>query len=104
MTVPFMANANQKCPHSFIESALDRWVESHWYIHHIEANYHSCDLFRYSVNSFIRSIKEIPQLFHMELQNHSSYKTHFKPVIRSIYEDSLLAVLHPLPCVPKGIK
>jgi hypothetical protein len=81
------------CPYSYIESALDRWVESHWHIHHIEANYHIPDSFRYSVNSFIRSVREIPKLLEMELQNHITYKSTLRPIISLIDKDDLLALL-----------
>ena len=82
------------CVHSHISSALDRWTESHWYIHQIEANYHSPDLFRYSLNSFIRAVKEIPQILKMELQHHPDYKLKLKPITNSMYRDALFAVLH----------
>jgi hypothetical protein len=81
------------CPHSKIESALDRWSECHWHIHQMEANYHVPDLFRYSLNSFIRSIKEIPQLLKMELQNEPAYKTGFKPLIDSMKKNELFEKL-----------
>ncbi len=82
------------CPHSIIESALDRWSECHWYIHQMEANYHSPDLFRYSLNSFIRSIKEVPQLLKMELQNEPAYTVGFKPLIDSMKMNELFKKLN----------
>jgi len=69
-------------------------MESHWYIHQMEANYHVPDLFRYCVNSFIRCVKEIPQILVMELQNHVNYKTLLRPTIYSTNKDDLLALLH----------
>jgi hypothetical protein len=50
------------CPHFPIENSLDRWQECHWHIHQMESNYHEPDGFRYSVNSFIRAVKEVPQM------------------------------------------
>ena len=82
------------CPHSQIEAALDRWSECHWHIHQMEANYHSPDAFRYAFNSFIRAIKEIPQVLQMELQNHPMYQAHFKPSIATARSDPLLSLLH----------
>ena len=82
------------CPHSHIEAALDRWSECHWHIHQMEANYHSPDLFRYSLNSFIRAVKEIPQILKMELQNHSQYRSDFKPIIDSFLSNKLMSLLH----------
>lgn len=82
------------CPHSHIEAALDRWSECHWHIHQMEANYHTPDLFRYSLNSFIRAAKEIPQILSMELQNHNAYQSDFKLLINSLDANELLSVLH----------
>ena len=81
------------CPHSNVEAALDRWSECHWHIHQMEANYHDPDLFRYSLNSFIRAVKEIPQILKMELQNHESFKTIFKPLIDEMKSNELLGLL-----------
>ncbi len=60
----------------------------------MEGNYHTPDLFRYSLNSFIRAIKEIPQILKMELQNHSEYKSKFKPLIDSVKTNELMSLLH----------
>lgn len=59
----------------------------------MEANYHAPDCFRYSLNSFIRSVKEIPQLLKMELQNEPGYKTGFKPLIESLRRNVLFEKL-----------
>ena len=82
------------CPHSQIEAAMDRWSECHWHIHHMETNYHTPDLFRFSLNSFIRAVKEIPQILKMELQNHPHYKKTFKPLITSLHANDLMSLLH----------
>ncbi len=81
------------CPHAKIESALDRWSECHWHIHQMEASYHLPAPFRYSLNSFIRSVKEIPQLLKMELQNDPAFRNTYKPLIDSIRSNALLAKL-----------
>ncbi len=59
----------------------------------MEANYHSPDLFRYSLNSFIRAIKEIPQILKIELQNHESFKSMFKPFIDKLKSNELFSLL-----------
>jgi hypothetical protein len=59
----------------------------------MESNYHTPDPFRYSVNSFIRSVKEIPLILRMELQNDSRYAATFKPFIDSLGDSELLSVL-----------
>ena len=81
------------CPHSKIESALDRWTECHWHIHQMENNYHLPDPFRYSLNSFIRSVKEIPQLLQMGLQNSPDYQGTYKPFVDSIRSNPLFSKL-----------
>lgn len=82
------------CAHSKIESALDRWSECHWHIHQMEANYHNPDAFRYSLNSFIRAIKEVPQILKMELQNHPKFKSEIKGYIDSLKSDDLMSLLN----------
>ena len=81
------------CPHSLLDASLDRWVESHWHIHQIEGNYHEPDALRYSLNSFIRSAKEIPQILQMELQNHPDYRSVIKPHIERLKLDPLFTLL-----------
>lgn len=81
------------CIHRNLESALDRWSECHWHIHQMEVHYHAPDLFRYSLNSFIRTIKEIPQLLKMELQNHEAFQTTLKPIIDTLKSDQLFGQL-----------
>lgn len=60
----------------------------------MEANYHTPDLFRYSLNSFVRAVEEIPQILKMELQNHSQYMKDFKPIIDSLKSNELMSLLH----------
>lgn len=58
-------------------STYDRLQEAHWNLHQIEMYYHEADLFRYSVNSFLRVLKEFPQILKMEMQNEPGFKTWF---------------------------
>jgi hypothetical protein len=60
----------------------------------MEANYHTPDLFRYSLNSFIRAVKEVPQILKMELQNHTDFNGKFKPLIDSMKKDELMSFLN----------
>ena len=60
----------------------------------MESNYHTPDPFRYSLNSFIRAAKEIPQILQMELQNNPAYQVEFKPLIDSLDANELFAMLH----------
>lgn len=83
-----------KCAHSRVEASLDRWRECHWHIHQIERTYHEPDSFRYSLNSFIRAVKEVPQLLQMELQHEPMYRQTIKPMVTALYRDPLLSLLH----------
>ncbi len=74
------------CAHQKIEAALDRWQESHWYLHQIEDHYHEADALRYSMNAFIRSFREIPDMVSMSLQNHRGFVVWHKP-IKAAFED-----------------
>jgi hypothetical protein len=60
----------------------------------MEGHYHLPDPFRYSLNSFIRAAKEVPQILQMELQNAVSYRSQFKPFIDSFRSNELLSALH----------
>ena len=56
-----------------IESALDRFREAHFWIHTLEDYYHHADPFRWHFNAFLKSIKEVPQLIQMGLQNRPGF-------------------------------
>lgn len=80
------------CAHNKIEAALDRWQESHWHLHQIEGHYHDADALRYSMNAFIRSLREIPDMVTMELQNHDGFPAWHKPIRKALeLEDQLFS-------------
>lgn len=76
-----------------IVSAYDRLEEAHWNIHQMELNYHESDSFRYSLNSFLRVIKEVPQILQMELQNRSGFTQWYRERRQITNEDPLIADL-----------
>lgn len=78
------------CVHKKIEAALDRWDESHWYLHQIEEHYHNADALRYSMNAFIRSLREIPDMIAMALQNHEGFPAWHKPIRKSLEREDFL--------------
>jgi len=78
------------CAHEKIEAALDRWDESHWYLHQIEEHYHNADALRYSMNAFIRSLREIPDMITMALQNYDGFPTWHKPIKESLEREDYL--------------
>ena len=81
------------CPHSKIETSLDRWTEAHWNLHQIERNYHLPEPFRYSFNAFVRVIREVSRILKMDLQNESDYKIFIKPLIDEMRSERLLRTL-----------
>ncbi len=83
-----------ECPNllilSSIESSLDRLNEAAWSIRMMEDNYHQADQFRWSLNSFLRVIKEVIQILTMELQNKPEILECFKIEKARIHEDSFM--------------
>jgi len=76
-----------------IESSLDRFREAHFYIHEMERYYHEAEPFRWSLNSFLRALKEIPQLFQMELQQEEGFKTWYREERQGLKDDPLVGHL-----------
>lgn len=80
------------CAHQKIEAALDRWQESHWHLHQLEDHYHDADAFRYSMNAFIRALREIPDLVNMSIQNNAEFVAWHKPIRKTLETEDRLIV------------
>ena len=76
-----------------IESSLDRFREAHFYIHEMERFYHQAEPFRWSLNSFLRALKEIPQLFQMELQREKGFPAWYRGHLQGLKDDPLVGYL-----------
>lgn len=63
-----MSECQNKKIFASLSSSFDRIDEAAWFIRLMEENYHSADKFRWSLNSFLRTLKEIMQLVSMEVQ------------------------------------
>lgn len=63
---------------NLIYPALDRLNEAAFYIRLMEANYHYSDKFRWSLNSFLRTLVEIPQILQMQIQNNKEVNDWFR--------------------------
>ncbi|MFJ7891307.1 hypothetical protein ACIQYL_25080 [Lysinibacillus xylanilyticus] len=93
-----------------IISAIDRLEEAHWNLHQIEEHYHEADIMRFSINSFLRVIKEVPQILQMELQNIAGFSKWFRERKSITISDSLMSdlykkrdiVVHRTMLVPKS--
>lgn len=81
------------CVHAHLEASLDRWQECHWHLHQMEGNYHIPDAFRYSLNSFIRAIADVPELLTKNLERHQSARKTIKPKLKELEATPLFSVL-----------
>lgn len=81
------------CPHSKINTSLDRWAEAHWNLHRIEENYHKPEPFRYSLNAFLRVIQEVYEILKKDLQNEADFHSFIKPLVELLREDPLLSAM-----------
>jgi hypothetical protein len=86
-------NLVESCAHDNLELSLDRWQECHWHLHQMEGNYHQPDGFRYSLNSFIRAVKEVPLKLHNDLQRHPEVRAKIKPLQEAVSENNLFQKL-----------
>jgi hypothetical protein len=76
-----------------VRPALDRFRESHFYLHEMERYYHYADQFRWSLNSFLRSLKEVPQLLQMSLQSEQGFSVWYRPHREALRSDPLISAL-----------
>jgi len=76
-----------------LERALDRLRECHWHLHQMEANYHEPEPFRYSFNSFLRAVKEVPRQLQNDLQKYSDVRTKIKALSESVLGNDLFLTL-----------
>lgn len=81
------------CPHETIASSLDRWQECHWHLHQMEHNYHEPEPFRFSFNSFVRAVKEVPQILDHDLQNIPNGKSAVAQLLEDLRRSDLFTAL-----------
>ena len=87
------ANPSVTDPLASIDSALDRFREAHFWIHTLEQHYHYADPFRWHFNAFLKSIKEVPHLISMGLQNRRGFSKWFKTERERLTADPLMNYL-----------
>ena len=68
--------------------------EARWHIRLMEENYHQADQFRWSLNSFLRSLKEVLQLTSMEVQNDKALAPWLGAEKQKLSEDQLIQFLY----------
>lgn len=81
------------CAHDKLALSLDRWQECHWHLHQMEANYHDPEPFRFSFNSFVRAVKEVPLKLNNDLQRHLDVKAKVKPLLDTVSANDLFRAL-----------
>jgi hypothetical protein len=81
------------CVCNRLTAALDRQNEAHWQLHQLNEHYHQADAFRYSLNAFIRVIKEIPGIVQMQLQREYGFKAWFRAKLDELHADPLFSAL-----------
>lgn len=87
-----------KCPNKEVfeslSSTFDRLEEAAWFIRLMEENYHFADRFRWSLSSFLKSLKEIMQLLTMELQKDKITSVFVKQKKTELSSDPLIKYLY----------
>lgn len=76
-----------------LESSLDRLEEAAWFIRMMEEHYHKADRFRWSLNSFLRSLKEVLQLVTMEVQQNCQVSAWLRDEKEKLANEPLIALL-----------
>lgn len=76
-----------------LSSTLDRLEESGWHIRMMERHYHHANYFRWSLNSFLRSLKEVVQLLTMDIQGNSDVVKWFRKEREKLKDEPLVALL-----------
>ncbi len=82
-------NHKDSCVCKKLTAALDRQHEAHWHLHQLDAHYHQADPFRYSLNSFLRVLKEVPQIVRMQLQGVTGFKAWFEQESGALTSDPI---------------
>ena len=86
-----MAKATRARALHKMESSLDRFREAHYWIHMLEEHYHQADTFRWYLNAFLKTIKEVPDLLARGLQNEKAFKEWFRDEREGLRADPLIA-------------
>ncbi|HHG3266049.1 TPA: hypothetical protein ACPVX8_003790 [Vibrio parahaemolyticus] len=89
-----MKNCPNKEIFESLSSSFDRIDEASWFIRLMEENYHSADRFRWSLNSFLRTLKEIMQLVTMEVQGNKQLSKLVAEKKSELSKDPLISYLY----------
>lgn len=76
-----------------LSSTLDRLEEAAWHLRMMEQHYHKADCFRWSLNSFLRSLKEVVQLLTMDVQGKPGIVEWLREEKEKLNDEPLIAFL-----------
>lgn len=76
-----------------IGDVLDRHHEAHFWLHMLEEYYHLADPFRWHLNAFLKTIKEVQALIPMCLQNEPGFSSWYETHKAALKQHPLLATL-----------
>lgn len=77
-----------------LSSTFDRIDEAAWFIRLMEEHYHQADKFRWSLNSFLRALKEIMQLASIEVQKDKALIDYVRAKKKELSDDPLIFHLY----------
>ena len=70
--------------------SVDRLEEAHWFLHQMIMWYHEADPFRFSLNSFIRSLREVDHMLRAELKPFDKHVTWYRTRIEQLSKEEPL--------------
>lgn len=74
-------------------STLDRLAETEWHANQLVAYYHEANQFRWALNGFLRSAKEITQILQMECQSIDGFVKWYRTPRDAVRSDPVIALL-----------
>jgi len=81
---------SDKCLIEQIPSSIDRLLEAGFHVRQMDEVFHFADEFRWSLNCFLRALKEVPQIIRMELQYKVGFKAWFDGRYEAVRTDALI--------------
>lgn len=94
LDVCIMQECSNRTVFDQLSSTFDRIDEAAWFIRLMEEHYHLADKFRWSLNSFLRALKEIMQLASIEVQKDTALIDYVRAKKKELYENPLIFHLY----------
>lgn len=78
---------HKKCP---IPNSHDKFQEAHYYLEAMMKNYHAPDVFRWSLNSFLQSLRNVTFVIQKELKHTPGYEKWYGIQEQKMRQDKIL--------------